>query len=297
MSRLRALLEPDAALIARGGGYVINVDPRCLDARRFEQLVAAGPSSAGPGLNRPPRPAVSGRRWRCGAARRWPTSARWSRWRWKAARLEELRLAAIEGRVEADLALGLHAELAGELESLVAQHPLRERLWRLLVLALYRGERQADALAAYRRARAMLAADLGLEPGEELRRLEQAGAAAGSPGAAAAPSAQPARAADQLRGPRAGLAALEQLLSQARRLITLTGRPGWGRHGWLSRPRPSSGSGSRRVCGWPTGQHRRPWAGGGAGDGGAGSTAGRRDAGDRGTALPAALCRAAARAG
>ena len=60
---------------------------------------------------------------------------------------------AVEGRIEADLGLGLHAEVTGELEGLVAEYPLRERLWRLLVLALYRGERQADALAAYRRAR------------------------------------------------------------------------------------------------------------------------------------------------
>ena len=92
----------------------------------------------------------------------------------EAARLEELRQAAVEGRIEADIALGLHAEVTGELEGLVAEYPLRERLWRLLVLALYRAERQADALAAYRRARDMLAAELGLEPGEELRRLEQA---------------------------------------------------------------------------------------------------------------------------
>ena len=90
------------------------------------------------------------------------------------ARLEELRLVALEGRVEADLGLGRHAEVTGELERLVAEHPVRERLWRLLVLALYRSERQAEALAAYRRARTMLAEELGLEPGEELRQLEQA---------------------------------------------------------------------------------------------------------------------------
>ena len=92
----------------------------------------------------------------------------------EAARLEELRLVAVEGRIEADIELGLHAEVTGELEGLVGEYPLRERLWRLLVLALYRAERQADALAAYRRARDLLAAELGLEPGEELRRLEQA---------------------------------------------------------------------------------------------------------------------------
>src|SRR5262249_61108998 len=77
-------------------------------------------------------------------------------------------------RGEADLAVGGGAEVAGELEILVAEHPVRERLWCLLVLALYRSGRQADALAAYRRARTMLADELGIEPGEELRRLEQA---------------------------------------------------------------------------------------------------------------------------
>ena len=92
----------------------------------------------------------------------------------EAARLEELRLTAVEGRIEADIELGLHGEVTGELEGLTEQNPLRERLWRLLVLALYRAERQADALAAYRRARDMLAEELGLEPGEDLRRLEQA---------------------------------------------------------------------------------------------------------------------------
>jgi DNA-binding SARP family transcriptional activator len=68
----------------------------------------------------------------------------------EAARLEELRLVATEGRIEADLALGRHAEVAGELEGLVGEYPVRERLWRLLVLALYRAGRQAGALAAYR---------------------------------------------------------------------------------------------------------------------------------------------------
>ena len=102
----------------------------------------------------------------------------------EAARLEELRLAAVEGRIEADIALGLHAEVTGELEGLFAEYPLRERLWRLLVLALYRAERQADALAAYRRARDMLAEELGLEPGEELAPAGAGGAPAGGSGGA-----------------------------------------------------------------------------------------------------------------
>jgi predicted ATPase/DNA-binding SARP family transcriptional activator len=89
-------------------------------------------------------------------------------------RLEELRLAALEDRIDADLARGLHGELVGELEALVAAQPLRERLRRQLVLALYRAGRQADALAAFRAARAKLMDELGLEPTPELRELEQA---------------------------------------------------------------------------------------------------------------------------
>ena len=90
------------------------------------------------------------------------------------ARLEELRLSALEERIEADLALGRDAELVAELESLVREHPLRERLRAQLMLALYRSGRQAEALAAYQQARSMLAEELGLEPGRTLRELEGA---------------------------------------------------------------------------------------------------------------------------
>ena len=126
------------------------------------------------------------------------------------------------------MTLGLHAEVTGELEGLVAEYPLRERLWRLLVLALYRAERQADALAAYRRARDMLAAELGLEPGEELRRLEQAVLRQEVP--AAAPPARhnlPAPLTSFL-GREQDLARLERLLGEAR-LVTLTGTGGTGK--------------------------------------------------------------------
>ena len=146
----------------------------------------------------------------------------------EAARLEELRLAAVEGRIEADIELGLHAEVTGELEGLVAEYPLRERLWRLLVLALYRAERQADALAAYRRARDLLATELGLEPGEELRRLEQAVLRQEVP--AAPPPARhnlPAPLTSFL-GREQDLARVEELLGQAR-LVTLTGTGGTGK--------------------------------------------------------------------
>ena len=89
-------------------------------------------------------------------------------------RLEELRLSATENRITALLRLGRHGELAGQLESLVAQHPLRERLRGQWMLALYHSGRQADALQAYRDGRRLLAGELGLEPGPELQRIERA---------------------------------------------------------------------------------------------------------------------------
>ena len=92
----------------------------------------------------------------------------------EALRLDELRLATIEDRIDADLMLGRHGALVGELEALVARHPLRERLWAELMVALYRAGRQADALRAYQRARVVLVEEMGLEPGAELCRLEAA---------------------------------------------------------------------------------------------------------------------------
>ena len=106
----------------------------------------------------------------------------------EAARLEDLRLVAVEGRIEADIELGLHAEVIGELEGLAGEYPLRERLWQLLVLALYRAGRQADALAAYRRARDLLATSWAWNPGKSCA-AGAGGAAAGSPGRAAAAAA------------------------------------------------------------------------------------------------------------
>ena len=110
---------------------------------------------------------------RSGAARRCRTSRYEPFAAAEAARLEELRLTCLGERIEADLALGRHAELVGELQALVAEHPLREPLRAQLMLALYRGGRQADALAAYRDARRVLADELGLDPSPELRALER----------------------------------------------------------------------------------------------------------------------------
>jgi class 3 adenylate cyclase len=92
----------------------------------------------------------------------------------EALRLEEMRLVAAEDRISADLALGRHAELVGELEGRVALHPLRERLWALLMLAAYRSGRQVEALRAYQSVRERLRDDLGLDPGPELQELNAA---------------------------------------------------------------------------------------------------------------------------
>jgi DNA-binding SARP family transcriptional activator len=226
VSRLRALLAPDAALVTRGGGYAVTVQPDQVDAGLFERLAAAGHGAFDRG-----DVATATTRFR-EALSLWhgraladvcdvePLAL-------EAARLEDLRLTVLEGRIEADVESGRHAEVIGELERLVAEYPVRERLWRLLVLALYRGERQADALAAYRRARTMLAAELGLEPGEELRRLEQA--VLRQEVAAVQPLRHnlPAPLTSFL-GREGDLARLESLLAQAR-LVTLTGPGGAGK--------------------------------------------------------------------
>ena len=88
-------------------------------------------------------------------------------------RLEELRMAAREQLIAAELALGRHGRLLGELRELVSEHPMRERLWAHLMLALYRDGRQAEALEAYRTARRTLSEEIGIEPGPELRALER----------------------------------------------------------------------------------------------------------------------------
>ena len=173
VSRLRSLLDPEAALVARAGGYALTVQPDRVDASTFERLVGAGRDALGRG-----EAEVAAGRFGEGLAlwrgRALADVAEVEPLALEGARLEELRLVAVEGRAEANIELGLASEMTGELERLVAEYPVRERLWRLLVLALYRGERQADALAAYRRARAVLAEELGIEPGEELRQLEEA---------------------------------------------------------------------------------------------------------------------------
>lgn len=158
VSQLRKALGADR-LITKAPGYRLRVEDGELDLDRFERLVRDGRErfAAGDAM----------------AASRELESAL-ALWRGPAPGLDERRLAALEDRIDADLALGRHAELVAELETLVAQQPLRERLRGQLMLALYRSGRQADALEEYRHTRETLVDELGIEPGEALQELQRA---------------------------------------------------------------------------------------------------------------------------
>jgi YVTN family beta-propeller protein len=177
VSHLRHALEPDRApgaagevLVTRGRGYLLRVGREQLDVARFQDGFTAGRAALEAG--RCAEAAQTLRQaldlWRSGVL---ADLADYPFTRPEAARLEELRLAALEARIDADLALGRHDELTAELEQLVAEHPLRERLHGQLMLALYRCGRQADALAAYQRVRDLLTGELGIDPGQPLQRL------------------------------------------------------------------------------------------------------------------------------
>ena len=177
-----------AAIVTREHGYQLRLDPDRLDAHNFERLVAEGRRELATGD--PKRAAAAFEAalslWRGAPLAGLGHEAFVAR---EAARLEDLRLAALEDLNEAKLALGHHSELVGELEALIGEHPYRERLRAQLMLALYRCERQADALQAYQDARRTLVEELGIEPGERLRGLER-GVLAQDP-ALAAPAARP----------------------------------------------------------------------------------------------------------
>jgi DNA-binding SARP family transcriptional activator/DNA-binding beta-propeller fold protein YncE len=176
LSRLRRLLADGAGeqlLLTHAAGYVLRVRPEGLDARRFETL-----------LERGRRELASGDAERASATLHDALAL----WRGppladlafepfaqsEIARLEELRLTAIEARIEADLALGRHGLLVAELENLVAACPYREGLRAQLMLALYQSGRQAEALETYRRTRRAFSEELGIEPGPRLHELERA---------------------------------------------------------------------------------------------------------------------------
>jgi predicted ATPase/DNA-binding SARP family transcriptional activator len=223
VSRLRSALDDGERVIeGRPPGYAIHAE--WVDAERFEQLVAEGRAAAqarDPGRASELLGEALGL-WRGPALAEVPAMHA------EAARLEGLRDAALEDRIEADLALGRHEEVVPELESLLAADPLRERLWGALMLALYRGGRQADALAAFQRARTVLDEELGLEPTPELRALEQQILTHEVPAPAAAERGNLPAPVSSFVGRTAELAELAELLRSAR-LVTLTGIGGAGK--------------------------------------------------------------------
>ena len=157
VSHLRKELG-DGRLLTRDPGYVLRIEKDELDVQRFEQLAKEGRGEEALALWRgTPLLGLTDERFADDARRH----------------LEEQRLAVLEDRIDDDLAAGRHAELVSQLEQLVGEHPLRERLQGQLMRALYGAGRQADALEAYRQARKTLSQELGLEPGPQLQELER----------------------------------------------------------------------------------------------------------------------------
>jgi DNA-binding SARP family transcriptional activator/ABC-type branched-subunit amino acid transport system substrate-binding protein/streptogramin lyase len=174
VSKLRPLLSGDGSrLQTRPPGYVLRVGPDELDVERLERRAELGRSALAKG-----DPARAARLLREALAEvRGPALAEFAFEPFAQApiaELSELPMALLEDRVDADLALGRHAALVGELEAMVAAEPLRERRRRQLMLALYRCGRQSEALQVYRDARRLLIDELGIEPTRELRDLERA---------------------------------------------------------------------------------------------------------------------------
>jgi WD40 repeat protein/DNA-binding SARP family transcriptional activator len=178
--RLRRALEPARArgaagevLVTREPGYLLRVAPGALDAARFEELTAQARRALADGSVELAGSLLGEALglWRGRAFEEFLDADFGAA---ESGRLAELRLGALEDRIEAELRLGRHRELVAELEGLVREQPLRERLWAQLLLALYRSGRQADALLAYQRARSVLVEELGIDPGAELRRLQAA---------------------------------------------------------------------------------------------------------------------------
>jgi YVTN family beta-propeller protein len=170
VSNLRRALG-DGLLVTRGHSYMLDVAPGQVDEDRFESLVDEGTRALREGDARHAAELLR----EALALWRGPPLADFGYHSFAQARihrLEEARLAALEERIEAELALGEHARLVPELEELVREHPLRDRFIGQLMLALYRSGRQADALEVYRDARRRLVGELGIEPGNDLQRLE-----------------------------------------------------------------------------------------------------------------------------
>jgi predicted ATPase/DNA-binding SARP family transcriptional activator len=238
VSKLRRVLGRPQAIVNRGGGYALELAPDSVDLIAFDLLASAGRDAQQRGDH---TLALSSFDEALGL------------WRGPAlmdfayeefaqvtiARSVEARATLLEDRIDSLLALGRHHEAISEVESLVAEHPLRERLRAQLMLALYRAGRQAEALRAYQGARTVLNEELGVEPGIDLRRLEAAilaqDASLEAPQPSLVPTTGPARRRGNIGSPlttligrAAELEALRQLVGE-RRLVTLTGPGGVGK--------------------------------------------------------------------
>jgi DNA-binding SARP family transcriptional activator len=242
ISRLRKALAGEAGngsgvVVTRESGYELRVDPERLDAQRFERLVAEGRNELA--AERPERALAALEEalslWRGAPLAELAYEPFAQR---EIARLDDLRIAALDAVIEAKLALGRHADVVGQLEELIGEHPYRERLRAQLMVALYRSDRQADALQVYQDARRALVEELGIEPGERLRELERAVLAqdpalhlAAEEPAAAESAVDTARGAFVGRDPElaALVAGLDDVLAGRGRLFLLGGEPGIGK--------------------------------------------------------------------
>jgi predicted ATPase/DNA-binding SARP family transcriptional activator len=177
VSQLRKVLEPEhragapySVLISRPPGYLVSITPEDLDLGRFQRLIDEGKDSMSEGAHE-----AAGAKFREALGLwRGPALADFGAQAFalgEISKLTEMQLCAVEDRIEADLALARHADLTGELEALVAQHPLRERLRGQMMLALYRSGRQSEASAVYQQTRELLVDQLGMEPGGGLQQL------------------------------------------------------------------------------------------------------------------------------
>jgi predicted ATPase/DNA-binding SARP family transcriptional activator len=235
VSRLRKLIGP-GVLAARGSGYVLDVTPDSVDVLRFERLLDEGRHALAAGDPARASRAVAD----ATALWRGPALAELGDHpfaRAAVSRLAELRGAAVDTWADAELALGHHAKLVADLRAAVDEAPLREGGWVRLMLALYRSGRQADALRAYQDARTVLAEQLGVEPGPELRAMESAILAqapalapptAASPLDPSPPTSTPRRPRTSFVGRGTELAAVERVLEEAP-LATLVGPGGVGK--------------------------------------------------------------------
>jgi predicted ATPase/DNA-binding SARP family transcriptional activator len=228
VARLRAALGAEA-IVASPDGYALHAAD--VDALKFEALLAEARSALRAGDARAGAESISDALalWR-GPALHGLTDTEW--FRAEARRLEALRVDALEEQFEAALALGEHREILSAVRATLEENPFRERLWGQLMLALYRSGRQADALETFQEARQVLSEQLALEPGPELRRLQEA-ILVQDP--AIAPVSGPPRRHGNLPASSTSFVGREHELAEvvdllrAHRLVTLTGPPGVGK--------------------------------------------------------------------